>query len=207
MTASEAILLFVEVSGRYDLVTESEGEYTPTARAYHYANSAQRWLDRELGYPKEDAWLIKEVTAGDTVISFSNCRYVKGVYVQDATDATVKTAIDWKPAYYDIETDIEAEDWPLHAIEIDVDEDNDRTIWIHAAFKSPELSDEDTVSWWTVAHPELLVRAMQLQVEIDMRNTQGVNDFADPLKNDLRRIYQDMCAEEQAGPPELWRMI
>lgn len=207
MDASEVILLFVETSGRYDLVTKDEyGEMTPSARAYHYLNAAQRWLDRELGCPKEDAWLIKTLAAGETLIEFSLARYVKNVYVQDPDDEDVKTSLPWKPAWFDIETDLEADDWPLKGIELEVDDEEDRTIWIHAAWKSPALDEEDSISFWTVEHPELLVRAMQVQTEIDMRNTQGVADFAEPLRHDLEQIWRDVVAEEMSGPPEQWRM-
>lgn len=209
MNALQVINLFVETSGRYNFLEtvpgEEDGEEVeqPSTRAYHYLNSAQRWLDRELGYPKENSWLLKTVPAGTTIITFNQARYVQAVY-------NGTTRLDWQPAYFDNEYAPEDEEdpethWPLQGIEIK-SATTERTIKILAAWYSPNLSDATSVSFWTVQHPDILVRAMQMQVEIDMRNTQGVNDFMQPLQLDVRRIYQDMIAEKMSGPSEYWRM-
>lgn len=203
MTATEVLTLFVEKSGRYDLLDADSG--APTARALHDLNAAQKWLDRELGYPKEDAWLVRTLKANDTMITFANARYVKRVFVQSELDPTEKMDIRWKPVYYDIETEVTAEYWPVKGVEL-VPTDTDRIIWIQAAWFSPVL-DGDGVSFWTVQEPQLLIRAMSRELEIDMRNTQGVNDYQVPLSQEVRRIYQDLIAEEMAGPPEVWRML
>ena len=72
----------------------------------------------------------------------------------------------------------------------------------------PQPLEEDTdINFWTVMHPDLLVRAARLQIEIDLhRNTQGQQDFEIPLLNDLRLIADDLIAEEWQGPPSRFIM-
>lgn len=208
MTAEEVLNLFIETSGRYDLLEvvpgEEEGDpdiEQPSARAYHYLRSGQRWLDRELGHPKTDAWIVIELAAEETVITFENVRYVKDVF-EVVTDGDPKR-IAWTRAYYDVET--EEDHWPLHGIEVEP-VDYTRTLKILCAWYSPAMSDGDAVSFWTIQHPEVLIRAMQRELEVDMRNTQGVKDYEEPLMHDCQRIYADMVAEEMSGPSSYWHM-
>ena len=210
MTAAEVLQLFIETSGRFDLLETVPGEEEgdpdveqPSARAYHYLRSAHRWLDREMGHPKQDAWIVKELAAEDTVVTFENVRYVKDVFVVPS-DGGDPTRIAWTRAYHDIE-DEEGDHWPLHGIEVEPSS-SDRVLKILCAWYSPAMSDSEAVSFWTVQHPEVLIRAMQREMEVDMRNTQGVKDYEEPLVRDCQRIYADMVAEEMAGPSSYWRM-
>lgn len=194
MTASEIITLFVETSGRYDFV-DTEG--IPSTRAYTILNSAQKWLDRELGQAKHDVVLYKDVLANATTIEFPHPRYIAGLYDEN------ETWLYWRGVPFDGEGD--TAEWPYRTIEI-LPSTLDRTLTVKAVWKSVRLANSTDISFWTEEDEELLVRAMQLQCEIDMRNTQGVNDFLGPLQYDVKKIYHDMVAEEMAGPSEIWRM-
>lgn len=199
MTAGEVIELLIQASGRDDLVS-SEG--VPSASLWFHLNSAQRMLDRDLGYPKEDAWLCKTVPAGETLVTFKAVRYVKGVYYE-------KTPINWKPVFFDIEyvpeEGEEESHWPVKAIEINAS-DEEREIKILAAWHSESLSDEEDISFWTVQEPNLLILATMYQFEVYHRNTQGQNDFIVPIKAELKSLYNDMIAEQMEGSPDNWRI-
>ena len=187
------------------VTTEDEPPVTmdvPSAQGFLYLNAAHRWLDRELGHTKEPGWLIKTVVANQELITFAQSRYVKGVYHNT-------TLLDWKRAYFDVDyVPGEGEDeshWPTQAIEI-TPSTSERTIRILAAWYSPKIETVEDISFWTVQHPDILMRALQMQAELDMRNSQGVRDIAEPLLHDVRQIYNDMIAEEMGGPTEHWRM-
>jgi hypothetical protein len=197
---AEVYNLFIETSGRYDLLTDED---EPSARGLLYMQAAQRFLDREFAHPQEDAWLFKTLPANETTITFTQCRFVKGVYCEN-------NAIAWQPLFHDVEAVSEDDDdlmhLPLKGIEVDPSE-SERSIMVRAAWFSPDITtDLDSRSFWTVQEPLLLVRAMQMQVEVDMRNTQGVNDYIVPLQHELKKIYFDLVAEEMAGPPDMWRV-
>lgn len=204
MNASEVIQLFIETSGRYNFL---DGSDAPTAAAWLLLNDAQKFLDRELGYQKETSYLFKTVSANESLITFDMCRYVKDVHQR--VDADTYQRLSWKPAYFDIEYVSEDEEeepnshWPTKAIEIDPSE-SERLVRIQAVWHSPTLSSDTAVSFWTVQEPSMLISAMQMKCERDMRNTQGVRDFYEPLSHDLKKLYHDMIAEEMSGPSEIW---
>lgn len=82
----------VEHAGRFDLVTDAEGGDYSDNGANHLINAAQRWLDRQLPYHKSDAWLYKLLTAGDSLVTFQQARFVKAVYL--ATDGDGRSELD-----------------------------------------------------------------------------------------------------------------
>jgi len=211
--------LWVLRSGDYSLVRDAENnDFTDSGIANIIINEAQRWLDRRIPHHKTVAQLYKTLAADESMITFSQARYVKGVY--DITDG-VKTAIDWATLYVGLapdHADVEDEDdlpeaqnvvfgnhWPTHAVYVDPT-DTERTILVEAAWYCPTLVDDTDKSFWTVQHPVLLARAAALQNEMDFRNSAGVRDYASVLDDDLKNIYHDLIAEEAAGPHTRWRM-
>ena len=207
MTALEVIATFVQVSGRYDLVDTDD---VPTALAYYYLNSAHRWLDHELGLTSQEAMLYKTLSAGETHVEFSRCRFIKNIC--DADDTT-EAPLDWSLVPFErAETlhvpDAEDTHWPTRIIKLE-EGSTDRNLKIRATWHSPTFSSAEgspTVSFWTVEAEDLVVNAMSLRTEISMRNSSGVADFYEPLRYDVQKIRNDMIAEELAGPPEIWRM-
>lgn len=67
---------------------------------------------------------------------------------------------------------------------------------VHGLFYSPELSADTDLSYWSVVHPETLVRAALYELEIDYRNTQGANDWLGALETHTAGIDQDVVEEE-----------
>ena len=307
------------VSGRFDLVTDYEGADYSDNGGNEIINAAQRWLDRELGYSKETAWLYKKIVSGQSLITMTQARYIREVWIADTTDGRSllerKTERELREEYSDVPlssidtempefwtpiTSTFAPDNPSKAIsgvtltstnpvvvlitghrfavgdsvyfesvggttglngnnytvsavsantsitlqstdsstfsawtsggtctKIDDDttdtdfmvfgeapltstimimppSDGTRTIEILADWYTPELTLDTHTSFWCT-HPELLVRACQLQLEIDYhRNSEGVNDWVNALRHDLRKIYHDILAENLSGPPSRW---
>lgn len=96
---------------------------------------------------------------------------------------------------------------PLRGVWLMPPSNYDVTVQILADWYSPTLSADTDRSYWSVEHPDLLVRATRMQLETDLhRNTEGRKDFEIPLIQELKEIYKDLVAEEAAGPPERWVM-
>lgn len=196
--------LLVDSSGRVDLVRDAaSGDYSDSGLANFYINQAQRWLDRQLDNHSSKTRLFKHVPAGESIIRFSHARYVSSVFEVVGND-------DYKPLKWMSFNPSEAPDsdkpkeW-LHGVRI-APSSRDRMVLVHAVWYNNTLVEDSDRSWWTVNHPLLLVHATMRELEISMRNTQGVNDFEEPLLRDCKKIYDDLVAESMAGTTEHWRI-
>lgn len=211
----------VDISGRYDLVVDAvNGDYTDNGLGNWYLNSAQQRLDNLLQYNKSTAWLYKELAANTSMITFQQCRHVRNVYEQTNDSDQDRTMLSWSTLQVGLAPEQKAEtaetlDWTKNIVFGDhyvyqsiylEPSESARLIAIEADWYSRHLTNDTDKSFWTVQHPQLLVRAAQREMEVDMRNTQGVNDIDAPLLAAVQDIYKNLCAEEQAGPHWLWRM-
>ena len=206
----------VDRSGRYDLVVDAESnDYScaPDGIVDAYINDAQKWLDERMAWPKGTLKLWKALSANESMITFSQARYVKRVWHVASADLAV--ALPWRtwigglapdqasltelsqlPEYA---ADVQfGAHWPLNAIHVDPS-DVPRTILIEAEWYSKPLVNDLDVSFWTAQHPNILCRATLMQMEIDMRNSQGVSDYATPLLDDIRQIHNNVAAENMAN--------
>ena len=211
--------MLVLESGRYDLVRDAaNNDFTDLGLANYYINNAQRWLDRRLPYHKTSARLYKTLAAGASMITFTMARSVTDVWrINDDGSftripwATLHVGLapdqkdDTQEDHHEVETLVFGNHWADQAIYVEPDTENSRNLIIWANWYCPKLVNDTDVSFWTVQHPELLVRAACMQIEIGMRNSQGVNDFSGPLLDDVRHVSMDLAEEEQAGPHDEWR--
>lgn len=212
----------IQISGRFDLLDNGLGNW--------YLNSAQQRLDNLLHDNKSTAWLYKELPANTSIITFQQCRHVRNVYEQTDDSEQKRTLLSWSTLQVGLAPEqrdavavasdppVEGEliiDWTKNIVfgdhyiyqSIYVEpSESARLIVVEADWYSRHLTNDTDKSFWTVQHPQLLVRAAQREMEVDVRNTQGVKDFDEPLLAAVQDIYRNLCAEEQAGPYWLWRM-
>lgn len=69
-------------------------------------------------------------------------------------------------------------------------------IW--GLFYTPELSDNDDQSFWSVVHPEVLLYAALYELEISYRNTQGANDWLNAISIHGNDIDMDSVGEDSS---------
>lgn len=213
--------MLVDISGRFDLVVSAPGgDYTDNGLANWYINAGQQRLDNLIEYPKSVAWLYKELAANDTVITFKQARFIKNVYEQDAITGE-RTLLPWSTlnvglAPEQVNEDDESITWTNNqimfgehywhnAIYLNPSE-SARLIVVEGSWYSRKLMNDSDRSFWTCQHPHLLVRSAMREMEVDMRNSSGVEDFDRPLIAACKDIYHNLIAEEMAGPYWLWRM-
>ena len=84
--------------------------------------------------------------------------------------------------------------------------DADYTLQIWGDFYSPELNIDSSESFWSVNHPDLLMRACQRELEIMHRNEQGQAAFEATVLKDVKDVRDSFTSEETAGPASQFRM-
>lgn len=82
-------------------------------------------------------------------------------------------------------------------------------ISIDGTFYSPELSATlaagvwtQTMSYWSMVHPDLLLEAALLKLESFYRNTEGVKDWKNVLDMDVKTLEYDKVEEENINQME-----
>lgn len=95
--------------------------------------------------------------------------------------------------------------YPYKGIYIMSPPDDAYTVEVKAEWYSLELCDDADVSFWC-QYPELLLLAARREMEIHLhRNTTGAQDFERPLMHSLKKLYDNLIAEESAGPTKIRR--
>jgi len=91
MTMLQIKTQVIEDSGHYELVVNTTA-YVDNGIHFHI-NAAQRWLSRNFEYKKAEATLSKLLTAGTALVTLNRARYVKDVWLADAT-GTARTQLE-----------------------------------------------------------------------------------------------------------------
>lgn len=93
--------------------------------------------------------------------------------------------------------------WGYNGIIIGPPTDTEVLLEIHGLFNTEELSADDDETFWTVEHPEILLWAAMRALEIENRNTQGVRDWENSIKENLLGIGKDSVEEEIADVDQI----
>jgi len=78
-----------------------------------------------------------------------------------------------------------------------VDEDHD--IEIFGKFYQPVLAADDQENYWTITHPNILIKAATYQNELFYRNRQALKTLYDSVMLDLSEIDKDAVEESMSG--------
>lgn len=111
-------------------------------------------------------------------------------------DQRSKTAGDFDTSgIVDVDDVMHGDHWAFDAILIGPPPDTALSLGLFANFYSLALNDDADVSYWTTRHPEMLVRAYFLQLEMDARNTQGVRDWMESLLPDIQHLDDELVEQ------------
>jgi hypothetical protein len=83
----------------------------------------------------------------------------------------------------------------FNAILVNVPTKEKLTVIINGLFYSAELINDTDQNYWSAVHPMLLYMAAMRQVEINNRNTQGVNDWSSAIATDMKQLGMDLVEE------------
>jgi len=220
MTLEEVRESLIEASGRYDLRSSAAGPDVD-----FYIRAGQRWLDRQLDFPKNAGELEITISNGDAVVTFERNRAVKEVAVKEdrwnylkkrkfrdlrseiprASEADKAAPRYYAPGFEKREANPGKKKlllWPPA--------DQEYRVLIVALFESAALENSEDKSFWSVRFPDLLVQAAQMKLEIFQRNTRGVQDMKSTLLEELQSIDHDTVEEDIANIDQrlsTWRDI
>ena len=182
-------------------------------------NAACQWMDEQFEYHKQDAWVYKTLNAGHKVITLENSRNVKGVFDVRMTDdgEQHRHPIPWRQVDVGLGDDPDNETtlamsweetgdhWPVRAIRV-APSDEARTIAVLSAWKSVTLSLDSDKNFWTVERPMLLAKAGLREKEIAVRNLSGIQQWDAVILPELRKMSDNLHAEEaRSFAPLRWR--
>ena len=77
------------------------------------------------------------------------------------------------------------------------------TVEIQGYFYQTILSLNTSANFWTVAHPDILVKAALYKLETFYRNTEGAKDFLSDITLDLQDLDKDTVMEDVAQLEEM----
>lgn len=97
-------------------------------------------------------------------------------------------------------------DWGLSTLTLEVlpHTSDKATLEVIGRYYSAPLDQEDAVSYWSEAHPDVLLKAALYQLEVFYRNTEGANDWLTSIQLDLvdieqLEIFQDIEGQDEMG--------
>lgn len=215
MTLSEFRKLFVSLTGRYDLVKDTEN-YADDG-ADQLINMGVRKLDSMFTHSKSMGKVPMELTLSQAIYSPSHLLSIEGM-IMSADDGRV--SLDHKREEWIEQRNLESADagcpqyYAISSMNTDnigeaVDgysklnfiifpkPDQEYTLDVYGRVTIPLDGDED-YNYWTVNHPETLVSATMYMIERFHRNRQGMADHMTAIRADLRDLDYN-AIESQIG--------
>lgn len=206
--------LFVEVTGRYDLVKDPESGEDDGAD--FYIKAAHRFLDKRFKTSTSQNRSYIQLKKGKDVYSIPDCLSIINVNVatpdagkvnlgliseEEMDELTIEGGVG-SPKFYAVTNPNIA---PIDqrstqrlgqiALRVFPSPDSDMVCQVKGRFSTVPQKDSST-SFWMSNYPETLIRACQYQIETFHRNTQGANDHLNALMMDLRELNNDLIESE-----------
>ena len=207
--------LFIELSGRYDLVT-SVSDYSVDAdsvNANFYIQAGQKFLDDRYQFNHASNVDRFDLSAEDFLLDVGPVRAIQNVRVLRSSDSTthelLQVDLDQFRQTYGWDETILLGDGGLpvtYAVGImrskGIDHpsqvktrivfgpkcDADYTMLVESLAYSPMLAADEDVSFWSLSYPHVLVRAALYMLETFYRNTTGARDHLEVITQELQGI-------------------
>lgn len=223
MELSELRSLFLQLSGRYDLVDPDD--FTQPAGCDVYLVEGSRFLDRKMTTANDMDSIFCKIKVDSYFLSFAEARVIKEVWFYDTSEriklveyprdkirllfGDILTGVTKAAPYTygtvrgkkvsgaspaDFLTEIKLSTTDMNGI---VYNPSDRvgTIEVVGKFYSPNLIDEEE-NYWSVHHGMLLVWAAMYNLEISYRNTEGSKDWLRAISDAVASIEMDHVEED-----------
>jgi len=217
MTLLQVRTQFVKQTGRYDLVVDATS--WADNGADYYIQAGQRMLDRLLEFPKDEGEMSFTLATSAISTTLRNVRSVREVAVVDTQDSTIRyltrrSIKDMRENYGDEKASLnnvtpgEPNSWSLGWLRTNTSAstttegntkvlitmppaDRTYTIYLRGLFGSTSLSNDTSVSFWSIQHPDVLIWAALYQLEVSYRNFEG----SQAVLTNLLRMVQDIDNE------------
>lgn len=227
MTLLEIRTKFIEFSGRYDLITDTESFQDNGAN--FLIQSGQRWLDRTFEILKSSANFYATLAANSYYLLIPECRVIKGVWAtyQNGMIGALKSltlermrrccsqtaGCPYSYAPCSIRTVPETagqltvppstivleDNFPYNAIVFNVPFQEQVSIEVNGYFYQSLLVNDTDQNFWSVEHSWVLVLAALRAMEIAQRNSAGVADWETAIRSEMLGVEYDLV-DQIAGP-------
>lgn len=217
MTLAEFRKEFVQLSGRFDLVKDTQ-DYKDDGADF-LINAGVRLLDSMFTHTKSYATSEIQTEIGKSVYDVPSMLSIEGVqrgsdkgrvtlthieeHVLQEIGPTEKSS-SGVPASYAIFTSVSdgvtgnSKD-NLSKLTIKVTPTPDKVLSLYVYGRvSLKLSNENSQNFWTINYPEILISATMYQIERFHRNRQGMADHMAAIQRDMRNLDAD-AIESQMG--------
>lgn len=221
MTLVQVAFAVADELGRPELVTDfGAADYTPTAKLLRLVNAAQRRLDGMIDHPAEELRADVAVVQGDYLLTVpANFQHIERIDLETTTERMTleKRTEDWMRDNYnepfaDV-TEGEPADWCRYTPTTVITNarqllllppaDGSYTLCIIGRKYLADFSANSDTTWWSVAHPEILVKMVKRTIAYELnRNSQEVADWDSEIREDVYEIERQQGVEAWAGPPD-----
>lgn len=203
--------LFIEHSGRYDLVVDVV-DYVDNG-ANFFIRTGQKVLDDLVDFSQTDAVTNLLLEAGSEQLLIPGARSINQIWVSsdesppkrlermfmsDHVEFFAQHTGDGVPIAYAIfpvreypkDEDPYAQPTSAHtkAVFIGPVPDKDYTAHVVGRFYSFPLAEDTDANYWTVNYPHTLLQASLYSIERFYRNTQGMRDHMEAILQDVQQI-------------------
>lgn len=208
---------FVELSGRYDLVVDTD-DYADNGADW-FITAGQRVLDNLVNF-SENTMIVEDTTVdGTELFTIQNIRTVEKVWVLDDDDETeiflnemfledfkqkyAESTDEGLPKEYALvplrEASASAATLQYKGILLGPTPDSGYTIKVLGRFFSHTLSSDSDENFWTLSYPHTLVQAAMYCLERFHRNRQGMADHMAAIEFDVQGIDFDEVEQQIAS--------
>lgn len=217
MTLLEFRELFVDITGRYDLVKNIESYEDDGAD--RYINMGLRKLDSMFTHSKSMGKAPLVLKPKQAVYEISNMLSIEGIQIsadgsggvsldhireEELESYSSEAADTGTPRYYCIYTNMRANGLgnsvtaiETLSIKISPAPDQSRKADVYGRITIPLEKDED-YNFWTVNYPETLISATMYMIERFHRNRSGMRDHMTAIREDLKELDNN-AIESQLG--------
>lgn len=208
MTLLDIRKLFVDHSGRYDLVTDTTN-YADNGADF-FITSGQRILDDMVDVSQTDMIFEHSLLKGTKYVDIQNIRSITRIWIVGDDSEKImleRMALnDFKIKYREQSDEGLPRVYSLQPTRTQTpDGDEIRTtrillgptpetayeLRVEGRFYSHSLVNNDDVSFWSVEYPHTLVQAALYSMERFYRNTQGMRDHMEAIERDIIGIDFD----------------
>jgi len=214
MTLKELRQKFVELSGRYDLVTDQESYENDGAD--FFIRAGQRFLENQLDFPKKESRAEVTLSQGESEVQLPGVQTLSRVLRHDTEGAALLDEVEYKdffdrfgtltktgtptwwtspigranPAGYQQQTsgDMFIQFFPVA--------NGDYTFSVIGSFFSQPLENTGDENFWTSVYPEVLIQAAMYQTEKFRRNRAGMQDHLSAIQRDLQGIDHNVVQDQ-----------
>ncbi len=217
MTLLEIRTKFVEISGRYDLVVNAPSSYTDKGADF-YIRAGQKYLDGLTEFDKSSVEVSTTLSVGNMNVGVAGFRaigrvrlvqtdgssyYLTPLVVDEYRELGDRMPQNGMPNWFSVIPSLRyvssaegiSGQYITKSIALYPPPDRAYKVIFEGLKWSDELLVDGDVSFWSIAHPDILVQAALYKMEQFYRNTAGAGDYQRGIIESVTLLNHDYIQE------------